>query len=154
MEARLFLNTIFNIATIRNNPTPIPTVKINTVLLITSATCEANTVKSGSATVISTPITKQTDSRSRRFFDFVNPEPTCSPIGVIEISAPKLNKPIPKIRNREETKNIINSRIVKFNNGVKFNNRTISETGKTDTRAYFNFSNSAFFKRTLLSVFL
>ena len=33
------------------------------------------------------------------FLFFDNPEPTCSPIGCMAISAPKLNKLIPKIKN-------------------------------------------------------
>ena len=65
-------------------------------------TWEAKTFKSGSAIVIKSPIKKHTSKTIFKLFVFDNPEPTCSPIGDIAISAPKLNNPIPKIKHTEE----------------------------------------------------
>ena len=59
----------------RNSPTPIPTVTVKSVGLILSFTCAARTVKSGSAIVMNTPITKHTAISIWIFLDFVSPAP-------------------------------------------------------------------------------
>ena len=88
--------TIRNMQTARKNPTPIPTVISSTPLLIWG-TVSARTCKSGSATVTATPRAKLTTRISGRFFVFVMAVPILFPIGVMEISAPRENIPIPKI---------------------------------------------------------
>ena len=125
-------------------PTPTPTVAINTVLLITAETCPARTDKSGSATVIKTPIIKQTIKSTHTFLDFVRPVPTCSPIGVIARSAPRLKRPIPKIRNTAQTANATISVTVKSTSGVKEIIKTIAATGNTEINASLSFEKSIF----------
>ena len=121
-------------ASIKKIPTPRPTVTINKVVLlfITSFTCCASTDKSGSATVIKTPITKQTSNASQIFLVLISDDPICSPIGLIAISAPKLNKPIPTIKKTALIIKITNSRDVRLNKGVKYNSITNIVTGRTD----------------------
>jgi hypothetical protein len=91
------------------------------------------------------PIARHTESRSIMLFDFVRPEPMCSPIGVIARSAPRLKRPIPSIRKIVDTKNIPISAIEKFISGVKFSKKTIAVTGKTEIRASIIFLNNIFF---------
>ena len=140
---------IFKIATTRNMPTPSPTVIISSHLLtspspgIMSLTWSASTDKSGSATVISKPIIKQTERSIPTFFDFVRPEPTCPPIGVIARSAPRLKRPIPRISNTAETANAIVSTGCKSTSGVNEIISTITVTGNTDIKDSLSFENSA-----------
>ena len=115
-----------------------PTVSINTKLSI-CGTVSARTCKSGSATVIATPSIKLTTKIKTRFFDFVKEEPIFVPIGVIEISAPKSNKPIPTI--------IITAPIKKDSkspdgNGaiLKHNKVTITTMGRTESAELLIFS--------------
>ena len=75
--------------------------------------------------------------------DLESPEPICSPIGVIAISAPRLKREMPKISVMEAQANTRVSCQVKFAIGVQFKINTISVTGKTDTVASFNFVNNA-----------
>ena len=72
-------------ATSRNRPTPRPTAAMSTVPFMTALTWPARTERSGSATVMRTPITKQTPSRTPSFLDLVRPSPMCCPIGVIAV---------------------------------------------------------------------
>ena len=60
-------------------------------------------------------------------------EPTYSPIGVIAVSAPQVNSPIPIIRKTAPTKNAIS---ISASTGtiVIISKRTIPVTGKTDDR--------------------
>ncbi len=67
--------------------------------------CSANTIRSGSATLIKIPIIKVETMMSNKFLLFTNDEPICSPIGIKETSTPKLNKVIPNIMNNALTKN-------------------------------------------------
>ena len=112
----------------KNNPTPSATNKI----IILLPTWLASTVKSGSATVIKKPRTKQTATNNFTLDDFVKPAPTCSPIGVIATSAPKVKKPIPKIKNNADTLKITTSLTDRLIKGVKFKTITISVTGNID----------------------
>ena len=126
------MKTTFIMDNSKNKPTPIPTTAISTVLFITALTWSASTVKSGSATVISKPITKLTNSSRGNLLVLVSPEPICSPIGVIARSAPRLNSPIPKTRNIAETTNVTISRGVAFTTGVKHIIKTMIVTGTTE----------------------
>ena len=113
--------------------------------LITDDTWSASTVRSGSAIVINKPNAKHTTTSSKMFFDFVNPEPTYSPIGVIARSAPKLNRPIPKINITDEIIKTIISLLLKLIKGVKFKSITINVTGITETNASFTFNKNWLF---------
>ena len=102
-------------------------------------------VKYKNTNIINKPNIKQTETNKIIFLDLVNPEPTCSPIGVIAISAPKLNKPIPKIKRTADTANTIISLVEKSTNGVKFKMITIKVTGKTETNASLILTKSCLF---------
>ncbi len=130
----------------KNIPTPTPTVTIRTVLFITALTCPARTERSGSATVISKPIRKHTDMRISNFFDLVSPEPTCSPIGVIARSAPRLKRPMPIMSITADTAKAAVSVPFKSISGVKDIISTINATGKTEIDDSLSLSNRAFIK--------
>ena len=141
--ARWTLDTIFKIDSTKKIPTPTPTVTISNVPSISPAVWVASTVRSGSATVINTPIKKHTNIKTPTLLERESPAPTCSPIGVIAMSAPKLNRPIPTINTNAEIKNTVVSVRLKFTNGVKFNSNTIAVTGNTDTNDSFNLNQNA-----------
>ena len=144
IEDKSFLNTIFKIARSKKIPTPTPIVEINKIGRTAFFTCSASTDKSGSATVMSTPITKQTDTRSNRRRDLVRPAPTYVPIGVIARSAPRLKRPIPIIKKIALTVKTICSFSEKVTSGVCETTSTISVMGKTEAKASFNFSKRIF----------
>ena len=102
---RLILYRIRTIASARNSPTPIATVKISTILG-TEGTCPANTCRSGSDTVIITPIKKPVSSTVSSFCILEICTPTPSPMGVIAISAPSWKNPIPIISINAPVRNI------------------------------------------------
>lgn len=106
---------------------------------MTALTCSASTLKSGSATVISTPIAKPTPSKSGSFFDFVKPAPTCSPIGVIARSAPTLKSAMPKMSIIADTTKVTISLVVKSVMGVTAKISTITATGSTEKSDSFSF---------------
>ena len=54
-------------------------------------------------------------------------------------SAPKLNKPIPRIRKNAEIKKTAISFAEKLTKGVKFKSTTMATTGRTETNDSFNF---------------
>lgn len=68
---------------------------------------------------------------SQIFFDFVICEPTYSPIGVIDISAPRENSAIPTIIITAPNKNDVKLDI-SIGAMVKHNTNIIKETGNTD----------------------
>ena len=103
-------------------------------------TCSASTERSGSATVMSTPITKHTDTSSGNLRDLVRPEPTCSPIGVMERSAPRLKSAIPTTRNTAQMQKTTSSFNEKSASGVNESSSTISVTGSTEKNASLVFS--------------
>ena len=147
------MKTIFNTEITRNNPTPIPTNIIKNVLFNTLPTCSARTDKSGSAIVVRTPMIKQTTTKTIIFFDFVKPEPICSPIGDNAISAPRLNILMPIINAMAEIINVTNSMVLKLTKGVKLIKITNTVTGITDIRdSFILFHNS--FKITINSFHL
>ena len=134
------MKIILNIATTRNNPTPIATVNIKTILG-TDGTCCARTVRSGSATVIAVPTNKLIKIISHILRDFVIADPTYSPIGIIAVSAPRVNSPIPRI---SITAPIMNESITPLLIGKNIKHRinTITVTGKTEESDSFSFSSS------------
>ena len=125
-------------------PTPKPTVIINSHLPalpppgIMSFTCSASTERSGSAIVMSKPITKHTEISIITFFDLVRPVPTCPPIGVIARSAPRLNSAMPNISPAAEMQKATVSVTERLTRGVKDIISTITVTGRTETTASFN----------------
>ena len=135
----------FKTAINKNMPTPNPTKNISRPDGITSLTCVANTVKSGSAIVIKSPKAKHTTNKSVSFFDLVKPEPIWEPIGVIARSAPKLNKPIPNINKQAEIEKTTISLKVKLTRGVKFNKITINVIGNTEIKDSRTFNQNCLF---------
>ena len=83
------------------------------------------------------PRIKQTPRIKGSFFVLIRDDPTCSPIGCIAISAPKLKKPIPTIKIIAEIIKTINSYGVKLIIGVNDKINTINVTGNTEMRASF-----------------
>ena len=82
------------------------------------------------------------------------PEPTCSPIGVMAISAPKLNRAIPRTSSAAHATNTHDSWKEKSTSGVRSNSNTISVTGRTEIAASFSFVNRAFNMEHLFVDFL
>ena len=121
-----------------------PTVTTSKVPFITALTCPASTDKSGSATVISRPITKQTPSRMPSFRDLVRPSPIYCPIGVIAISAPRLNRLIPRMSRISAPANTASSWVEISTQGVTDRIKTSRLTGTTDAKASFNLSSKDF----------
>lgn len=122
----------------KNAPTPTATNIMSTLLGIVG-TCEAKTVKSGSATVINTPIKNAVIINKSSLREDVSLEPNRSPIVIIDISAPTVNKPIPRMRNTEA-----NKKRTKVSGGigatVKLSSKTMPVIGSTDVSASFNLS--------------
>ena len=144
MDERLLRVIIFIMAMTRNSPTPTPTVAMRRVEFITASTCPARTERSGSAIVISTPMTKHTESSTMSFLDFVRPEPTCSPIGVIARSAPRLKSPIPRMRNTADMPKTALSIPLSGARGVNERMSTMTVIGKTDMKDSRNFRKTLF----------
>ena len=137
---RSFLNTILIIESARKQPTPTPIVAIKRVGSTAARTCSASTDKSGSATVMSTPITKHTETSNCRRLDLARPEPTCSPIGVMARSAPRLKSPMPTIKKIAQIEKTTSCLKDNDTSGVHDTASTISVTGKTEPNASFNLS--------------
>ena len=114
----------------KNIPTPTPTVTIRSVLFMILSTWLDKTCKSGSAIVIKKPNTKDIISKINNFLVFVRPIPLYSPIGVIAISAPKLNRLIPIINTIALITNTIISVELKEPIGVNPKIKTNSEIGR------------------------
>ena len=144
ISERSFLNTIFRIASSKKIPTPTPIVEIKRIGRTAFFTCSASTDKSGSATVMRTPITKHTETSNRSLRDLVKPDPTYAPIGVIARSAPRLKSPIPIIKKIALTVKTICSFSEKVTSGVCDTTSTISVMGKTEAKASFSFSKRIF----------
>ena len=87
-------------ASARNSPTPTATVMINT-MFGTDGTCPARTCRSGSDTVMMTPMRNPVSRTVSSFFILEICTPTPSPSGVIAISAPSWKKPMPTISTTE-----------------------------------------------------
>ena len=137
--------TIRTMARTRNSPTPTPTVKIRSQGLMTAFTCPASTERSGSATVMSTPRKKQTQTSTPIRRDLVRPSPTWRPIGLIARSAPRLKSPIPAANRRAQARKTVRSSHVSGARGVNETKRTIPATGTTDMNASQSLDSNAFF---------
>ena len=133
---------IRSIHSIRKNPTPTPTVTISTILSICGTDC-ASTDRSGSDTVTATPRIKLTKRISQSFFDFVRVAPIRLPMTVIEVSAPRVKRPIPTIIITVPIRNA-RSRLDSIGVTSKHKIATIITIGSTDTSDSLNFSFSAF----------
>ena len=144
MPVRSAWKTILSTAISRNNPTPTPTVTISSVPFITALTCPARTARSGSATVISNPITKLMDSRMPIFLDLVRPSPMYCPIGVIAISAPRLNRLMPTISRAAAPAKTASSCLVISTQGVTASRKTSRLTGTTEISDSRSFSRRDF----------
>ena len=64
----------------------------------------ASTCKSGSDTVTATPKRKLTIKMRGRFFDLVRAAPIRTPMGLMELSAPTVNNPMPATTNKDPTR--------------------------------------------------
>ena len=78
------------------------------------------------------PMTKAAESRSGRLRDRASPDPICSPIGDIAISAPIPNSPIPATITAAERRKTVTSRGERETTGVRDRTKTISATGNTE----------------------
>ena len=125
-------NSTRTIASTKNTPTPTATERIR-VRLGMVGTWFASTWRSGSDTVIITPTKRDTRIITHRLRDLVLWEPTYSPMGVMEISAPRVKKPMPTISATAPTKKAIS---VPLGMGatVKHSASTSAVTGKTAWR--------------------
>ena len=92
-------------ASARNSPTPTATVIIST-MFGTDGTCPARTCRSGSDTVMMTPMRNPVSRTVSSFFILEICTPTPSPSGVIAISAPSWKKPMPTISIRAPVRNM------------------------------------------------
>ena len=97
---------------------------------------------------MSTPTKKETNMTSKRLFERVSFAPIYSPIGVIEVSAPSVKKPIPTVII---TAPMIKQRSIEDGTGknVASSTSTIRVTGSTEDRDSFIFSD----KTVLLKIF-
>ena len=69
-------------------------------MLGTAGICSARTWRSGSATVISAPSTKHSSTGSAICFERLRDTPMPWPMGVIDMSTPRVNTPMPPISSR------------------------------------------------------
>ena len=118
--------------TTRNRPTPIATARISTILGM-EGICSANTVRSGSAMVMITPSAKQMITGKSNLRDLLICTPIPSPIGCIDIPAPKVNRLIPKIKRIDPNKNNTNTPLL-TGAMVMLRSKTIAVIGKTEDR--------------------
>lgn len=91
-------------ATTRKKPTPMATARIR-VMLSTEGSCSASTCRSGSAMVTTTPRTKQTSSGSSTRLVLLICTPMPSPMGVMDMSTPRENSPMPNTRSIAPNRN-------------------------------------------------
>ena len=96
--------------------------------------CVAKTARSGSDMVIKMPTKKNAGKIIHSLLLLITVLPTYSPIGVIAVSAPSVNKPIPiTVKNAPSKKD----NILPFSTGinVEHNKITINAIGKTEEKA-------------------
>ena len=142
-----------NMHTDRKKPTPIPTVTKSTTFGMWG-TVSAKTCRSGSATVTAKPRTKLTSRISGRFRVLVSAVPILLPMGVMEISAPRENSPMPRIRN-SVPKRKLSTRSVGSGDTVSDSRRTMITMGNTlfaDSRIFSAIS-TALRRKRLISIF-
>ena len=118
--------------TLRNSPTPTATVTMSTGVSMWG-TLTASTWRSGSETVMATPSRKLSSSTSHSLRVFIMREPTRLPMGVMAISAPSVNSPIPATSSSAPMKK---SSIRSTDMGIstKQTTLTMSTRGKTEPK--------------------
>ena len=132
---RFCLPVITLAPTVRQKATPAPTANTRALPFMTDDVCDASTDRSGSATVMSRPSTKQAPKRSVTFPVFVRPDPTRSPIGIIDMSAPRLKTAMPTIMSSVHTQKITAVRTSMPAPGTSETASTAAETGSTENTA-------------------
>ena len=119
----------------RNTPTPAATVRMMT-MSGTAGTWFASTCRSGSAMVMKAPIKKTMGRMGQieRFPIRTTSPPTPSPIGIIAISAPRENSPMPTMSRMAPSRNI--TRVPTGISGarVKLNSSTMAVMGMTEDK--------------------
>ncbi len=139
-------------ARVRKIPTPTPTDHIM-ICVSTMGVCSARTFRSGSATVTSTPIRKQTGRIKAIFLDFVRRAPIFSPMIIIDVSAPSVNIPMPTMSKIVPTKKEKNISPLSGTT-VTDSKKTTAATGSTAPKDSFIFSIRFFCINRLLSSFI
>lgn len=122
----------------RKTPTPTATAPTS-VALGTPGTCWASTWRSGSDTVTMTPIRKPTAATTQSFLERVMAAPTRSPMGVMAVSAPRENRPMPRITITAPIRKA-SSVSVGMGATVKLRISTITVMGTTEAKASRSFS--------------
>ncbi len=114
----------------------------------------ARMCKSGSATQIKTPIRNETITITISLFVITRAEPTFSPIGINDISTPRLNREIPKIMKTTLTINRI-MLYLGISIMVRFNKTTSANIVTTERKDSFNLANKSFLnqKSTFPNIF-
>ena len=105
-----------------------------------SGTLAARTCRSGSATVMATPRPKLTIRISQSLRDLVSFAPMWLPMRVMAISAPRVNRPMPRMRRAEAT---TKESISPASTGTRKKQMatTMALMGRTDAAASRSFSN-------------
>ena len=126
-----------------NTPTPTATASI-IVILGMPVSCVASTVRSGSAIVTSTPRIKHRSTGISLCRDFAIDEPMPSPMGIIDMSTPKVNSAMPRMSSSAPN---MNSTTGPGSSGTNVIDRisTITVIGSTEENASENFSPSFLF---------
>ena len=112
-----------------------------------AGTCCANTVKSGSATVISIPSTKATVSGAAICLARLMVTPMALPMGVMDISTPRVNIPTPTMSRNAPNRNSTNTPGVR-GTIVTLSASTMAVMGNTEERDSLIFSSSRELIRT------
>ena len=112
-----------------------------------AGTCSASTVRSGSAMVISIPSTRATLRgiaiwRARLMY-----APIPLPMGVMDMSTPRVNTPTPTISSREPNRNSTSAPVVRGTMDT-LSSSTMAVMGRTEERDSLIFSNSCGLMRT------
>ena len=115
----------------RKTPTPSATDQMMTLLGM-DGTCSASTWRSGSATVMSTPMRKLSSTMTEILREEVISLPTYSPRGIMDISEPMVKRAMPRISMMPPTRNAI---MALLETGVreKHSRVTMPMMGRTDT---------------------
>ena len=90
----------------RNAPTPQATERISTISG-TEGIWWASTFRSGSAMVIMAPMKKHSSAMIPSFLNLAMRLPTCSPMGIMAMSAPRVKKPMPIISRHAPARNSV-----------------------------------------------
>ena len=114
----------------RNTPTPTATDQMMTLFSM-AGTWLASTCRSGSATVIMMPMRKLMPTMIQTFLDRVISLPTACPSGIMDISDPSVNRPMPTMSSTPPSRNAIMA-LLGTGAMVKPSASTISMMGSTD----------------------